>query len=239
MKDLTRWSSKLGKSLLVGILFLSGVNMEAGLLSILKNGKPDDQPAPPPAKAATSEWQRVAFVGSAKVKQITGTAEMLTGVDRWTPLRKDQTLNPGDMVRTDKGSRVILKMTASGSLIAITPKTILRLTQLEEGEDKGILSGAEEAAGYSVRSLRGAAEYRVKSKKWKAITVNTVVPVGARVRTQSDSTMDLFHKGSGSFLRMNPDAELTLDPTATYPAKLVAVQTEPTLRGTKTAQVSK
>jgi hypothetical protein len=234
MKRLTRWTSKISKFLAAALCF-AAFEANAGLISILKHGRPEaPEAAPAPARP---EWQRVAFVGSAVIKEVSGRVEMLKGVDRWVAIGKGQRLQPGDLVRTGEGSRAVLKMESSGSFVAMTPKTILRLSVFEKTWDQSVLSGVETRKGYKVRSLRGVAEVK-KNNQWLPLSVESVIPVGASVRTHPNTTMDLFHSESGSFIRLQPSVEVALDPAVRVPARLVVAQTGPLLKGTKTAQVS-
>jgi hypothetical protein len=171
-----------------------------GLLDILKEG-----PSP-----ADREYQRVAFVGEAKVRNVEGKTELLAGIERWVRLREGTRLRPGDVVRTGEGASVLLQMVESGSLIRMTPRTVLRLTPLEEGWDRSALSGKEEKKGYSVRSVRGKVLVRAGDLQWEGVEVNSVLPQGAIVRTDPGAWMDLFHCESGKFVRVQSDTQVVL-----------------------------
>src|SRR5689334_16161460 len=115
------------KNVIVAIVTLAissafSARAEWALVKILR-----DEPLPAP--------QRVAFIGSAEVKEVQGKAERLSGIDTWTPLRTDIRLGPGDMVRTQNGS-VTIKMIDSRSFIKITPNTVLRLVPLDSNSDR-------------------------------------------------------------------------------------------------------
>jgi hypothetical protein len=71
-------------------------------------------------------FQRVAFLGSASVRDIQGQAERLCGIDRWSPIDKGTQLHPGDVIRALSGS-VVLKMDRTDSYVRINPNTVLRL----------------------------------------------------------------------------------------------------------------
>lgn len=159
--------------------------------------------------AASAPLRRVAFVGSAEVKEVNGEAELLTGVGQWSPLRKGAKLAPGDIIRTGQGSAV-LKMTESGSLVRVTPRVMLRLAPLQKGWDPGILSGAEERDGFAVRSCRGQAEYRLNDGQWRPVAVNDVLPEGAVVRLAAGAVMDLFSTADRRPMRLQSGDEIIL-----------------------------
>jgi hypothetical protein len=101
--------------------------------------------------------QRVAFVGSAVVKETQGLAERLTCIEQWSPLYSGMELVPGDVIRTAEGT-ILLRMKESGSFTKVTPHTILRLIPFEKGWDPAILSGREEQNGFAMRGHRGLAQ---------------------------------------------------------------------------------
>jgi hypothetical protein len=154
---------------------------QAGFLDLLR-GEVD---------SGTSSFQRVAFVGSAKVKEVEGQAERLVGIDSWRPLEKGTELAPGDIVRTRSGI-IVLRMKESGSFVKVTPQTILRLLNMEEHWDKGTLFGSEHSSGFAVRSCRGKAQFRAPGEDWKDVEVNTVLAAGSEIRTEPGTILDLY-----------------------------------------------
>jgi hypothetical protein len=171
--------------------------LNAGIIDTLRGEKP------------TPGYQRVAFVGSAEVKEVNGTAEKLSGVDRWSPLQKGVYLQPGDMIRT-QGGTVLLRMVDSGSFIKVTPQTVLRLSPLEKGWDKAVLSGSEEQQGFVVRTCRGEALAQGPDGEWQRIRVNTVLPEGTTIRTQGGAVMDLYNSHEQKAFRVSGESELRL-----------------------------
>ena len=165
----------------LGCLY-SLTSTQAGFLDVLR-GEPD---------STTPSFQRVAFIGSARVKEVEGRAERLVGVDSWTPLEKGAELVPGDLVRTHNGT-VLLRMNESGSFVKVTPQTILRLVALENNWDRGALSGTEEKKGFAVRSCRGKAFVREPGQEWKSVEVNAVLAAGTEIRTEPETVIDLFN----------------------------------------------
>ena len=154
--------------------------------------------------------QRVAFVGSAKVKEVEGTAEKLVGIDCWEPLRKGTDLTPGDLLRTREGT-VLLRMTESGSFVKVTPHTLLRLAELERSWDRGTLSGCEEKKGFLVRSCRGKAYAKSATGDWEVVAVNTVIPAGCEVRTEAGAVVDLYNTEQQRPFRIPGSSQVTLN----------------------------
>lgn len=128
-------------------LLLASPAATAGIMDILRG------PAP---AANETEWRRVAFVGEARVLEVQGTAELMNR-GRWQPLRKGAALREGDEIRTRPDGRVTLQMRGSGSLVRVTPSTILRLASMSPEWDPAAQTGRESKSGYAVRSVRGSA----------------------------------------------------------------------------------
>lgn len=167
--------------------------------------------------------RRVAFVGSATVREVTGTAEKLSGVDRWMPLLAGVKLAPGDIIRTGQGT-VVLRMTDSGSFVKVTPHVMLRLAPFEQGWDRGVLSGREEQEGFVVRTCRGAARFRHGTDVWQAVTVNAVLPEGATVRLAHGAILDLYQTVEQRLLRLESETETVLRASRRAgPASIAAV----------------
>jgi hypothetical protein len=173
---------------------------QAGVIDLLRG-----DPA-----AAKAPLKRVAFVGSAEVREVAGEAELLAGVDRWAPLRQGTKLEPGAIIRTGAGT-VVLRMTESGSLVKVTPRVMLRLARFEKGWDPGILSGAEERAGFTVRACRGQAQFRDgEDGPWLPVAVNEVLPEGAVVRLAAGAVIDLYSTADKRLLRLDSVQETVL-----------------------------
>lgn len=180
----------------------STATSNAGLIDLLKGEKAPSQVA----------YQRVALVGSAQVKEVNGTAEILHGIEEWRPLQPSANLRPGDLVRTQEGM-VVLKMRDSGSFIRLRPNTILRLSPLREGWDKSVLTGAEHRTGFIVRALRGNATVQdPKSGGWKRVTTDMALPEGAVVRTEADAAINLFYTSAKAVVHIAPGQEVRLNP---------------------------
>jgi hypothetical protein len=195
------WSKAQNRKLAsVAIIFLAvnTVSINAGFIDLMRG------------ESAEPEPQRVAFVGAAEVKEVRGAVERLAGVDRWEQLQPGFRLLPGDLVRTAEGS-AILRMSESKSFVKVTPNTILRLVDMENGWDRGVISGREEQSGFVVRSCRGKA-YSVDAEgKTKALQVNEVLAAGSALHTSPGAVVDLFHNTSNQPLRVAGAKHIRLD----------------------------
>jgi hypothetical protein len=96
------------------------IQTNAGLIALLRGDEENAHPF----------YQRIAFVGTAEVKEVRGTVVRLEGIDSWTPLRKGMALSAGEIIRSENGT-VVLRMTESQSLVKVTPHTIFRLAPME------------------------------------------------------------------------------------------------------------
>ena len=167
-----------------------------------------------------ASFQKVAFVGSARVKEVQGQAEWLMGVDVWKPLEKGVELAPGDMIRTRQGA-IVLRMHESGSFVKVTANTLLRLVPMDEGWDRSVLSGREEKEGFVVRSCRGKATVRAPGQEPKNVEVNTVLAEGAEVWTDSGAVVDLFDNKKQRPVRIKGSARVKLHESAVASRVLV------------------
>ncbi|HTG43560.1 MAG TPA: hypothetical protein VK633_03400 [Verrucomicrobiae bacterium] len=181
-------------------LFSGQTRAEPFFIAILRGEK---QPV-------VAEYQRVAFVGSAQVKNASGTVERLRRIDSWEPLRPGAKLQPGDMIRTQAGSSAILEMAESRSLVKVTPNTILRLASYEKSMDPAVLSGTEERTGFVVRSCRGKALYRGRSGEWSPVLVNTVLAENSFIRADANTLLDLYSTTAKRSLRISGSNERSL-----------------------------
>jgi hypothetical protein len=207
---------------LVLLLSPAVLRSQAGVIAILRDG--ESKPA------RTSTPQRIAFVGQAEVKFVSGEASFLKGVERWESLRPGTRLAPGDLLRTGKNGRVILKM-QSGSLVKMTPNTILRLVPFEKGMDPAVISGKEEELGFAVRAVRGNARLQTGEDQWGSLTVNRVLAEGVVLRIAKDGWVDLFAMSSGQLVRVEGEGELKLD-SATMSHHAIKSAARPVLAST-------
>lgn len=198
-----RWLNKATSRPLTSLLLILGLNCglhlgHAGVINLLRG-----EPAPP-------AYQRVAFVGSAVVKQVSGRAEYLAGIEKWKTLKEGSRLTPGDIIRTQQGS-ILLRMTESQSFVKVTPNTVFRLVKIEKNWDRSILSGREERTGFIVRSCRGKAFFDSGNGEWMPVEVNNVLARGTEIRTAPGTVLDLFHTGTKRPVRIPGSSEVKLD----------------------------
>jgi hypothetical protein len=201
-----RFSSSSSRilTLSAALVIASAIPARAGIIDLLRGNSRAEEEA--------AVYQKVAFVGSAEVKVVEGRAMRLSGVDRWTPLQAGIEITPGDIIRSGEGF-VILRMKESDSFVKITPHTVLRLVPMENGWDRGVLSGREERRGFLVRGCRGKAETQVKAGDWKTVAVNSVLSEGAVIQVGADSTVDLFAITQGRPVRITGPTRVTLSPS--------------------------
>ncbi|HEV8541141.1 MAG TPA: hypothetical protein VGR78_02005 [Verrucomicrobiae bacterium] len=188
---------------------------QAGFIGLLRG-----DPAAPPV------YQRVAFVGTAKVKQVEGAALRLEGIDSWIALTKGTLLKPGDVVRSE-GGKITLQMTESQSLVRISPHTILRLMPFDNTSAYGVLSGCDEKNGFVVRGCRGRAEYRLGPEDWRPVKVNDILAEGCVLRTEARSTVDLYATEARSAVRIPAGTQIGLTKSLTghiAPQSVLAVR---------------
>ena len=205
----SRWKRRTQATLMaLGLIGLTPL-AQGGILDILR-GEPQ------------VEWQRVAFVGTAKVKQVAGPVERLAGIDEWQPLEEGVLLQPGDMIRSQPGGTAVLKMEESGSLVKASSATILRLIALETEWDQAALTGEELSEGYCVRSLRGEAFFRNEDSSWLPVEVNTVLPKHTLVRTEPGASLDLYDTREQRFVRIGGNTQTELSPVLTLARKFPA-----------------
>jgi hypothetical protein len=84
-------------------------------------------------------YERVAFIGSATVRQVEGAAELLCGIDRWKPVTPGTRIRPGDVLRTSTGS-IVLKMERTDSFVRVAENTVFRLVPEQHEEQRALAS---------------------------------------------------------------------------------------------------
>ena len=194
------WFGKVKKIIgtIAACTFLSSTSLvNAGIIDLLR-GEPGEQ------------IQRVAFVGAARVKEVQGEVHRLAGVERWVALEEGDHLQPGDMLRTSSGS-ALLCMVESESYVKVTPHTLCRLVPVENGWDPAVVSGEESQEGFVVRGCRGNAYANSGDGNWVALTVNTVLASGTKVRTEPGAFVDLFHTKLQRAVRISGSVDFRLD----------------------------
>ena len=157
---------------------------------------------------SAEEWRHVAFIGSAKVFDVSGVVEVVNA-KKTRVLRVGEQAKSGDVLKIWQGAELILKMDASGSLVRAKGPVILRLAPEKEGYDRASLTGAEERVGFVARAVRGKGEYQDKGN-WRKLHTGDVIPDGARVRAANGSSIDFYHNTIGTVVRVSEPAEQTL-----------------------------
>jgi hypothetical protein len=148
---------------------------------------------------AEDEWRRVAFVGDAKVKSISGLVEVIAPETR--VLREGEKARVGDVLRVWRGAEVVLRMDLSQSLVRAKGPVLLRLAPAD-GYDRASLSGADEKAGFVVRAVHGHGRFSEDGVRWHDLRTGMVLNDGARVRPFRDTIIDLYHNRTGEVLRL-------------------------------------
>ncbi|MDX1950770.1 MAG: hypothetical protein SFY81_01220 [Verrucomicrobiota bacterium] len=155
-------------------------------------------------------WSRVAFVGEAVHKSSQGLVERLGSDNQWHQVKAGDSFLPGSFIRTQSESSAVFQMKDSGSLVRLTPRTMLRLAPLDQTMERSTLTGREERSGFVVRAVRGKAEFK-RNGEWKKLNVGDVLAIGTPIRTSSKSTLDLFRADTGMVLRASPATFLILE----------------------------
>lgn len=170
--------------------------VQAGFLDMLRGSEQEQV-----------ELQRVAFIGKARVRQVSGKVEILRGIEEWKQLKPGTALRPGDIIRTANNSLAILEMSESGSLVRLTPNASLRLIT-QEGDRPALVSD-EGKERYVIRALRGRALV-FQEGAWKAVQADSVLLEGAVLRPVGASYIDVFDRHLGKLVRVRRNTELRL-----------------------------
>src|SRR5687767_3721182 len=109
---------------------------------------------------STAKWKRVAFIGEAEVRTVEGKVELSIDGKNWIAAQPRASLGAGAMLRTHEDGKATLSMKASGSMVRISPQTIMRLASLPPKADRSSLTGREEQPGLRIRAVRGSASWR-------------------------------------------------------------------------------
>jgi hypothetical protein len=156
------------------------------------------------------EWRQVAFIGTANVFDLSGVVEVIQPRKTETRvLKAGDRAKAGEVLKIWQGAEVVLKMEGSGSLVRAKGPVLLRLAPEKEGYDRASLTGAEERVGFVARAVRGKGEYQ-QNGKWRALRTGDVIPDGTRVRAAAGASMDFYHNGIGTVVRISELAETLL-----------------------------
>jgi hypothetical protein len=148
---------------------------------------------------AEDQWRRVAFLGNARVKSISGLVEVIAPQSRI--LREGETAKVGETLRIYQGAELILQMQNTKSLVRAKGPVLLRLAPESEGFDRASIN-AEEKPGYVVRAVRGGGRYSEDGIRWQNLETGITLSETARVRPFRDSTIDLYHTTAHTALRL-------------------------------------
>lgn len=181
------------------------------------------------ALAATSihaedEWRKVAFIGDAKVKSISGLVEVIAPETR--TLREGQTAKAGEVLRVWRGAEVVLQMDVSHSLVRAKGPVLLRLSPAD-GYDRASLTGSDEKNGFVVRAVRGHGRFSEDGIRWQDLRTGMILPDGAKVRPFRDTIIDLYHNETHEVLRLSDHT------------KAVALISKPATSGSDTIMAAK
>lgn len=148
---------------------------------------------------AEEDWRRVAFIGDANVKSITGLVEVIAPEGR--VLREGEKAQAGDVLRIWRGAEVVLQMDISKSLVRAKGPVLLRLAPAD-GYNRAALSGADEKVGFVVRAVWGHGRYSEDGVRWHDLRAGLVLPEGSKVRPFRDTTIDLYHNATHEVVRL-------------------------------------
>jgi hypothetical protein len=139
----------------------------------------------------SEEWRKVAFIGDAEVKSISGVIEVVAGKQERV-LHEKETARVGQVLRIWRGSEVVLQMKNSKSLVRAKGPVLLRLAPESEGYDRAAVDGEDEKGGFVVRAVRGGGKYQ-DGPYWRNLQAGMTLPEGTRVRPFHDSTLYFYH----------------------------------------------
>ena len=154
------------------------------------------------------DWKKVAFIGNADVKSISGVVEVINGKDERI-LREKETAMVGQTLRIWRGSEVVLMMKNTKSLVRAKGPCLLRLADEREGYNRAAVTGEEPKTGFVVRAVRGHGKYQ-NGDYWKFLEPGMTIPDGARVRPFRDSVLDFYHPATRTAYRVTDHKRQTV-----------------------------
>jgi hypothetical protein len=146
------------------------------------------------------EWRKIAFIGDAEVKSISGVVELITGQEDRV-LHEKEIASVGQTLRIWRGAEVVLRMKNSKSLVKAKGPVLLRLAPENEGYDQSSACGEEPKSGFIVRAVRGHGKYQ-DGEYWRDLRAGMCLPEGTRVRPFHDSALDFYHPASRTAFRV-------------------------------------
>jgi hypothetical protein len=156
------------------------------------------------------EWRKVAFIGDAEVKTISGVVEVVAakGDKQDRILHEKEIAKVGQVLRIWRGAEVVLQMKNSKSLVRAKGPTLLRLAPDSEGYDRASITGEEEKTGFVVRAVRGGGKYQ-EGEYWRNLQAGMRLPDGTRVRAFRDSVLDFYHPATQTAYRITDHSKQT------------------------------
>jgi hypothetical protein len=176
------------------------------------------------------EWKKVAFIGNAEVKSISGVVEVVAGKEERT-LREKETATVGQTLRIWRGSEVVLMMKNTKSLVRAKGPCLLRLAPEREGYDRASVTGEEPKSGFIVRAVRGAVRGQGKFQDgahWRFLEPGMTIPDGARVRPFRESVLDFYHPATRTAYRVTDHKRQTV-----LAARQIEDEVSPTIMAAK------
>jgi hypothetical protein len=157
--------------------------------------------------ARSEDWRKVAFIGDAEVKNISGVVEVVSGKQERI-LHEKETAHVGQVLRVWRGAEVVLQMKNTKSLVRAKGPVLLRLAPEREAYDRAGVTGEEEKSGFIVRAVRGGGRYQ-DGPYWRNLKAGMCIPEGTRVRPFHDSVLDFYHPISHKSIRVTDHTRQT------------------------------
>lgn len=155
----------------------------------------------------SEEWRKVAFIGDAEVKNISGLVEVVSGKQERI-LHEKETAQVGQVLRIWRGAEVVLQMANTKSLVRAKGPVLLRLAGEREAYDRAAVTSQEEKSGFIVRAVRGGGRYQ-DGPYWRNLKAGISIPEGTRVRPFHDSVLDFYHPTSHKSIRVTDHTRQT------------------------------
>lgn len=153
------------------------------------------------------DWRKIAFIGDADVKSISGVVEVIAGQENRI-LHEKETATAGETLRIWRGAEVVLRMKNSLSFVRAKGPVLLRLAPERESYDRASLSGEEPKKGFIVRAVRGHGKYQ-DGEYWRDLRAGMCLPEGTRVRPFRDSALDFYHPETRTVYRVTDSGKRT------------------------------
>jgi len=159
------------------------------------------------ATQAEESWRKVAFIGDANVKKISGLAEVMAPTERI--LHPGEGVKAGETVRVWRGAELILQMKGSKSLVRAAGPVLLRLAPEKEGFNRASITGEEVQRGFIVRAVHGAGRY-CEGDHWLPIKTGMTLPEGSKVRAFHDTILDFYNPTTHQVIRVTDHKRQTV-----------------------------